>query len=116
MTTPERLRRRQRIEGTFVIVLAVLMILGGLYFNAEDAAQRACINDSFRELSRVQGIRADLIERESNANQRVNLAEFKVSTEAEFLAEGARYERVMNKIQAERERNPVPPYPAGECE
>ena len=116
MTTPERFRRRQRIEGAVLIILGLLMLGQALYFNAADSRQRACVNDNFHELSLVLQRRADLVDRETEAARRVNLAELAVDTEAEFLYELRRYKREIDQIQQARSRNPLPPYPVGECD
>ena len=134
MTTPERLRRRQRIEGSALIIIALLMLGQSWYFNAEDRDQRACIQQNFVELSRALDARADLTQRETSQNKALWLiyaeaaglvkddptAELKPKDQArlqrELVAQLLEYKREITEIEQERRENPLPPYPVGVCD
>lgn len=123
MTTPEALRnrqmrllRRQRIEGALLVVIGIAMLLQSVYFSGRDDRQRECLAANFRDLSAALEVRAKLTNRETEAARRVNLAELRSKTEAEFVDELRRYERAVKAIQSEREEHPLPPYPPGRCD
>lgn len=133
MTTPERLRRRQIIEGVLLILIGFAMLGQTWYFNEQDREQRDCLGDNFAELTVTLTARADLAERESAATKRLWL----INAEAAGLLkddptrpltpqEQARlqaklvdalldYEKVINSVERSRREHPVPPYPVGEC-
>ena len=115
MTTPERLRRRQRIEGVLLVVIGLLMLLQSVLFNAQDQRQRECLEDNFTALSNALEVRSELVSRETEAAKRVNLAELTASTDQEVVEELELYKTEIEEIQRIREENPVPPYPSGEC-
>jgi len=134
MTTPERLKRRQLIEGAVLILLAVFTVLQGIYFNLEDRSQRACFEEKFTELSKVSKLRSELAERETAATSNVlrvyakaaglvkddPTQELKPKDEArlqrELVAALLSYQDEITAIENSREKNPVPPYPIGVCE
>lgn len=116
MTTPERLRRRQLIEGTALLVLGVFTVLISIYFRAEDAQQRECLAEQFSELTIVLERRGDLIDRSSQATTGVVLAVARAKNSDQvrdaldsFIAEQAR-------LQQARRESPVPPFPKGACD
>jgi hypothetical protein len=134
MTTPERIRRRQRIEGGVLILLAIFTVIQGVAFSLEDRDQTRCMEDKFRELSVALDARGDLTERETEATRRVwrvygkaaGLASQDASNElseeqesrlrAELVAALLNYQDEARAIQAERKENPLPPYPVGSCD
>jgi hypothetical protein len=134
MTTPEKLRRRQRIEGVVVILLAIFTVVQGVAFSLEDRDQQRCVEEKFGELSVALDARADLTERETEATRRVwrvyakaaGLASQDSSNElspeqenrlrAELVAALLNYQDEARAIQAERKENPLPPYPIGSCD
>jgi hypothetical protein len=135
MTTPERLRRRQLVEGGLLIVIGILMLGQTFYFNAVDREQRRCVTENFQELSVALDARAALVDRETSQNQ----ALWSIYAEAAGLVNsdddpsyelGPKeqhrlqeklveqllvYEDAIEEIKAERKENPLPPYPVGEC-
>lgn len=133
MTSPERFRRRQRIEGVVLILLAIFTVIQTVAFQLSDRGQQQCVETKFSELSVALDARADLTARETAASAKV----WRVWGEAAGLAENAPghelspededrlqgqlvdallgYQREVKAIQAEREENPLPPYPVGSC-
>lgn len=116
MVTPERFRRRQRIEGVALLILGVLTIILAIYFRAQDTAQRECVADKFSELARVLQIRGDLQQRDANSQARVILRVAKADDPSEVRSALDLYVSEQADIEAERARHPVPPFPAGSCE
>lgn len=116
MTTPERLRRRQLIEGALLISIGFAMLWQTWYFNEQNDEQQQCLIDNFQALSEALDVRSALSERETAAAQRFNTAELRVSSDEEYLVELQRYSDEIDAVRRAREENPLPPYPAGECQ
>lgn len=102
MTTPERLKRRQLIEGAMLIVIGLLMIAQSWYFNAQGREQRECLQRNFTALSEALDVRSALTDRETAAAQRLNTAELRVTSDAEYLAELQRYSDEIDAVRRER--------------
>lgn len=115
MTTPERLKRRQLIEGAMLIVIGLLMIVQSWYFNGQGREQRECLAENFAALSEALEVRSELTDRETAAARRFNTAELRVDSDEEYLAELQRYSDEIDAVRRERKENPLPPYPVGEC-
>jgi hypothetical protein len=130
VTTPERLRRRQQIEGAFLFVIGILLVVSTLWFNHQDEQQRACIGKNFTDLSASLEVRSAGVEAESRtnraesrANQRFFRDAFAAKTEADVFEAYAKYRVALDHIDQRRERiteerreNPIPEFPAGTCD
>jgi hypothetical protein len=116
MTTPERLRRRQRIEGTFLIIIGVLMLVQALYFQHQDNVQRRCIQDQFSKLAKSYTARANINERDSKAKTKVIMGVASAPDQATVTHALQDYVVEQQQIDKDREANPVPPFPLGRCE
>lgn len=116
MTTPERFRRRQQIEGALLVALGVFTILISGYFRSEDIAQRECFANRFSELTEVLEHRGESNDAQFKAIDRVIAGALQASTPAEVLAARERYYADVRRIEARREGNPIPPFPEGTCE
>lgn len=147
MTSPERLRRRQRIEGVFLICLGAFIAAQSIYFNQKDSDQQDCLETNFVNLSVALNVRADLAQDETAVRKRVDKAESEiwdtyaraagllrddptaelppakqeqlqidlVDALLNYQAVSEQAEDAIVKIQLDRTRNPVPPYPVGTC-
>lgn len=135
MTTPERLRRRQRIEAFFLILVGVLMLGQTWYFNTQDSSQRECISDKFRELSIALDVRSESNEKETRAEKEIWLTyaeaagalknkppqtelpeEQQNRLNKQLIDALLNYQSVVDEIQKDRKKNPLPPYPIGVCQ
>jgi hypothetical protein len=116
MTTPERFRRRQRIEGTILLVLGVFTILIAFYFNNEDARQRDCLTRNIHELSDAVQQRGDLAARDSRTTTRVVLDVARATRQEQVRRSLDRYIAAQARIQQARRENPLPPFPKGACQ
>lgn len=67
MTTPERIRRRQRRESAFIAVLALALVFSSFWFDEQDDMQRECLYNYIESDSQTTAIRADLVMRESQS-------------------------------------------------
>ena len=115
MTTPEAFRRRQLTEGVALIVIGLIMVLQGWYFQLQNTNQNECVASRFEELSASLAARDRLAQREADAARRINLSELSVSTDEEYLAALRRYDRETKEISRIRKENPLPPFPVGVC-
>lgn len=76
MTTPERLRRRQRRESSFIALVGLAVLVSSLWLNSQDAAQqredqtqRECIARNFTDLSEALNARAELAKKDARASR-----------------------------------------------
>lgn len=116
MTTPERLRRRQRIEGSLLVLIGLLVLLQSLWFNTEDRQQRRCLEENFSDLSVALEARAKLTQQDTESTRRVILAASTAHSRGKLRAALDRYVREQTAIQQERRAHPLPPYPPGTCQ
>lgn len=130
MTTPERLRRRQRREEILLIVLGILVGLTAIYFHGQDVKQRECIAENAATLNTVLTKRGELADQESRANRAESAATrqliidaFASETRQEAFAafrraqEGwAEVDKDRQRIARQREANPIPDFPEGICD
>jgi len=115
VTTPERFRRRQRIEGAVVAILGILLLVQAWYFQDQDKEQRDCIRDQVQSVVNTLTERGELSQRESDNTSRVILAVSEATEEGEFRQVLEDYRTEQEAITAEREANPIA-YPTGTCE
>lgn len=133
MTTPERLRRRQRAEGAILILLAIFTVLQAIYFNEQDQRQRQCIHTEVANLSESLNARAELVRKESEASQRNWLVYAEAAglikdpahpkldkadqerLNKELVAALLNYKKVIAEVQKEREENPIPVVDDTDC-
>lgn len=95
--------------------LGVIVLLLAAFTVVSDLTQRQCVADNFAELGRVLEVRGQLTEDESNANEAVNLIELEAETDQDVIDGLLAYRDEMRRIQRVRDANPLPPFPAGEC-
>lgn len=133
VTTPDRLRRRQRLLGALVMILAVFTVTQATYLTVQDRDQNACFQDRFTELSRVSRIRAGLSEQETRATADVlgvyakaagivkDKPGYKLTPKQrarlnkQLVVVLLKYGKTTDRIQRQRREHPVPPYPVGTC-
>lgn len=74
MTTPERIRHRQRLLGFFIAAMGVAMLAQTWYFNHQDSQQSDCLASNFATLTRVLGIRSATTPRDTLLKKRATAA------------------------------------------
>ena len=116
MTTPERLRRRQRIEGTALLILGVFTIFLAIYFNAQDREQRECFRQAIQEQSERNAPRAEAVEMESATFRAIFDRAFDGVGPREAKRLEARFDRRLAKVDQLREENPVRPLEEDFCD
>lgn len=116
MTTPERLRARQRRESAFIAILAVLLCIAVVYFRGQDAAQDRCLSKFVENQNATSSIRSKLVERESIATRSVIAAAGAADNRREFDQAFSDYRREVRAIDRLRDENPVRMFPDGICD
>lgn len=115
MTTPERLRRRQRRESFFIAVLALALTCGWFYFRAEDLQQDRCITEFIENQQQTSKIRSRLVERESLATRAIIIGVFTVDTREQVQQEFRDYSAALKEIDRARDANPIEKFPEDLC-
>lgn len=135
MTTPERLRRRQRIETALV---GLVMVVVGLsqYTAAQDrkeqaridTAQEQCVAKQVTEITEALNARSESSGRLNDATADVldsfvgAAAAKKEGTQTEeersrpIIKALERYAEVRDEVKKSRKNNPFPAFPTGKCE
>lgn len=115
MTTPEKLRRRQRREALFIGLLALALVSGWLYFRARTDTVLDCVVQYAENQSTTSKIRARITQRESDATRAVITGARRVKTPAQFDDLFDQYERRLGRIDRSRDRHPVPGFSIETC-
>lgn len=146
MTTPERFRRRQLIEGFVLIMLAIFIAVQSVAFSLEDRDQSKCLRESFADLNQALVGRTQLateanrlkdqnaqltadqfdwllnlfVTSASNQNpteqERAELRERFLRETKEFQNQRAKLKQEIAEVTEEQTNHPLPPYPAGKCD
>jgi hypothetical protein len=132
--TMTKKRSGQWLLGIFLVLMAVMTLGQAVYFNHEDQRQRLCFQEKFGELSVALDARSELTERETDQNKELWLIyaeaagllkddptaelppEEQRKLQIELVEKLLEYREEITKIERERERNPLPPYPIGVCD
>jgi hypothetical protein len=129
VTTPERLRRRQRREEILLIVLGILVGVTAIYFHGQDVKQRECIASNTADLNSVLTKRGELAAQESRVNAAESAATRQLIVDAfaskdrqEAFAAFRKAQHGWEQVDKDRKRivrkraaNPLPDFPAGVC-
>lgn len=107
MTTPERLKRRQRIEGVALILLGVVTIAWAVQSDSRDDSQDACVQSFIQDQADTQQIRSGLVEQESEATRKVISSALSAGSRAEIEEARTEYSRSLQEIDQVRRENPV---------
>lgn len=146
MTTPERFRRRQLVEGLVLILLAIFTAVQAVAFNVEDRDQQKCLEQSFSDLNQALASRSQLatesnqlkdqnaqltadqfdwllnlfVTSASNQNateqERAELRERFLRETKEFQEQRAELKKRIAEVTKQQANHPLPPYPAGKCD
>lgn len=146
MTTSERIRRRQWVQGIVILLLAIFTALQAVAFNLESRDQQKCLEQSFSDLNQALSVRTQLVTesnrlREQNnrltqdqfdwllsilvtsaSNQkateeeRAELRERFLREVKEFQQRRVEVERRFAEVVKEQAGSPLPAYPKGKCQ
>lgn len=123
MTTAERLRRRQRIETTLVILMGLLVVVLTIHDSRERDQDRerfeSCLIEQFTASSEAQVARGEIAAKQSEAISDVinGVATALAANDLETIETVlSQYQVDQDAIDAERKANPFKPFPSGKCE
>lgn len=143
MTTPEKFRRRQRIEGVLLVVLGLFTVGYVLYDSHEAHRRDDCVAEAFHDFSTSLSVRSDLTVK----TDRLQLRAEKLQDQAIFInkrvvedvsaaqdqddvaAAFVRFNRADDHVDAlsdqldkriarvttKRVKTSIPPFPSGKC-
>lgn len=121
MTTPERLRRRQRIEGTALVLFALFSTATMFYLDSrnddEIEQQRECLVQVTSDLIAVieSGREASLTEQTGDRHLILGALSGKITTPEEVALAMKRYRHHVDEAKHLRRSAPIPPDPAKVC-
>lgn len=107
MTTPERLRRRQRRESAGIAILAIALVVVVIYFRGQDSAQEKCLRNYIESSSATSKVRANVVERESKVTRRVISKSLTAESRRDIIRAREAYFRGLSAIDRVRDANPV---------
>lgn len=116
MTTPERLRRRQRRESAGIAVLALGLCASVVYFNRLDGEQDRCISAFIEADNSTGAIRSKLVERESEATRGIIREALTAKSREDIILARDAYFASLARIDLLREQNPVKRFDPAVCE
>lgn len=115
MTTPERFRRRQRIESAGIVALAAGLVFSVVYFQGQDSAQDRCLSTFVSTNSETTAIRSQAVALESKATRSIINDVFTAEGRGQVREAFKRYTARIARVDQLREDNPVPDFPEGLC-
>lgn len=121
MTTPERLRRRQRFEGAGLLVLGLLVAASTVFGETRDDKQdrtfKECIVSIVSDISSNSDARASLNALDTAATNRVILRVASAGGDRTAIQTALDdFKNEQKSIAEAREKNKVPPFPDGKCQ
>lgn len=116
MTTPDRLRRRQRRNDIITAAVALLCVSSTVYFIQTGKADDRCFRSYVQQTQATGKVRSGLVEWESWTTRQAIRAAGTATTREDFDAAIRAYNERLRKIDAAREANPVvPPFDPENC-
>lgn len=116
MTTPERLRRRQRRESIGIAILAFGLVGSVAYFDRLDAAQERCISAFIKADNDTSAIRSQLVERESKATRTIIRTALSAESREDVIKAREAWLMSLAEIDLLRDQNPVEEFDRSVCE
>lgn len=115
MTTPERLRRRQRIEAAFVALLAFALAGSWWYFRDRTDEVVTCVVQYAENQSETNLKRSQIVESESETTRQIIRRAFRAESERESFAAFEKWNERVKRIDRRRDRNPVVVFDLEKC-
>jgi hypothetical protein len=119
VTTPERIRRRQRIETALVAATMVLSAVSMFVLSLEDD----CVTEQITDLTDALNARSDSTGRLNEATAEVINSFVQAAQRPDdpdnrtpILKALNDYAEVRADVRESRRENPFPPFPTGKCE
>lgn len=116
MTTPERLRARQRRESIALAGLALALVVFTVYFRVQASEQSRCFRAYIAQQSSTSAVRSRLVEQESLATRSIISGALTAESRADIIAARDAYFTSLSRIDKARDENPVaPPFDPDSC-
>lgn len=123
MTTPERIRRRQRIETALVAATMVLSAVSMFVLSLENERQDDCVTEQITDLTDALNARSESTGRLNEATAEVINSFVQAAQRPDdpdnrtpILKALNDYAEVRADVRESRRENPFPPFPTGKCE
>lgn len=120
MTTPEKVRRRERLLGVGLVICG-LLVAGSSYLNdkrddAQDKEFRNCITQVVGELTDSLTARSDLTEPDAKSVRELISDLLQAKSPEDSQAAIKKYNHTQADLADIRKTNPIPPFPDGTCD
>lgn len=117
MTTPERLRRRQRIEGTLLVIMGALLAVSTYVNDRRDDNVQNCITEQVTGLTNSLNARAKLTDpRAKSVSDLIDRLLKANGDQAEGLRAVEDYRKKQAQLAKLTKAHPIPPFPNGKCD
>lgn len=120
MTTPEKVRRRERLLGVGLVICGLLVAVSTYMNDKRDDKQdrqfRECITSVVGDLTDSLTARSDLTEPDAKSVRVLISDLLKAENEADSRAAIVKYNKTQTDLAKIRKSNPIPPFPDGTCD
>lgn len=116
MTTPERFRRRQRIEALAVVIVGLFSVWSGWHFDQQQKDQQDCIERKFSEFTTTLKLRGNLTTQQLNQFKNLIDGALESTTPQDFEPVKKQYNRTSARIARIKANHPIQAYPNGACD
>ena len=120
MTTPEKVRRRERVLGVGLVICGLLVALSTYFGDKRDDKQdrqfKECITSVVGELTDSLTARSNLTEPAAQSVRDLISELLASKSEADSRKAIKRYNETQADLAKVRENNPIPPFPDGTCD
>lgn len=109
---------RDKFNGRDLVLGLLLAVLGlySLQLSADQNKQRDCLLSYIANNSDTSTVRSGLVAVESEATRNVILSTLTAQTRGQVTAARKEYQRMLARIDAGRDANPVHPFDKARCE
>lgn len=119
MTTPERLRRRQRIEGTALLTVGILFACATYVNEKRDDQQEKCLTDQIVKITTAIDARGQINAANTQATRDVILGVANSTATKNYAGVEValqKYVTTTERTEASRKATKIPPFPNGKCD
>ena len=116
MTSPQRIRRRQRIEIILILCMLAGMVFQQWYFGNRDESHTKCLEAKVREMNKAFTARSALSAAEFTLVDATIFGVVNATNQKQVEDALELYRENRVKLQEARRNNPVPPFPESECD
>lgn len=120
MTTPEKVRRRERLLGIGLVICGLLVAVSTYLNDKRDDRQdrqfQDCITSVVGELTDSLTARSNLTEPDAKSVRVLISDLLKARSEADSRKAINEYNTTQERLAGVRKSNPIPPFPDGTCD